>query len=350
MSPWFVQFGSKPLGDIPQHISPNSQSLGLASFPLLVAYVYEESGEKYIPNCEFIFAGFAILGITFGFILNLLDYNNNWALNSRSGKASKQASEEGSWDEKQSMMASDINYEESIESNIKQKENEEDEPSKTKSPLRWLILFLTCLLMLGNYYCFDIPSASKDLLESSLGSTFTETKFALLYSLYSYPNVIIPFFGGVLVDKLGTQRSILIFTCFILAGQILLAIGINSKVWWLMFLGRIVFGLGGENLSVGQSAFVAEWFGSKEVAFAFGINLSCSRLGSVINDQLTPWIAKEFGGVAYSYWFGAIMCIVSLVCAFAMAPVNYSVSKWVKDQQAGMYKKILKITSMVERS
>ena len=43
--------------------------------------------------------------------------------------------------------------------------------------------------------------------------------------------------------------------------------------------GRLIFGLGGECLVVGQSAFISAWFQDKEVAFALGFTLSVSRLG-----------------------------------------------------------------------
>lgn len=38
-----------------------------------------------------------------------------------------------------------------------------------------------------------------------------EFGFNLLYSLYSMPNIIIPFFGGILIDYLGVRQSIIIF-------------------------------------------------------------------------------------------------------------------------------------------
>jgi hypothetical protein len=47
-----------------------------------------------------------------------------------------------------------------------------------------------------------------------------------------------------------------------------------------MLLGRGVFGLGGESISVAQAAVTAEWFRGKELALASGITLSVSRLGS----------------------------------------------------------------------
>jgi len=31
----------------------------------------------------------------------------------------------------------------------------------------------------------------------------SDSKYNLLYSVYSYPNLILPLFGGLMVDKLG---------------------------------------------------------------------------------------------------------------------------------------------------
>ena len=50
----------------------------------------------------------------------------------------------------------------------------------------------------------------------------------------------------------------------------------------------MVNSLGGESMSVGQSAIVSKWFKGKELAFALGLNISVSRLGSVINGATVP--------------------------------------------------------------
>ena len=55
-----------------------------------------------------------------------------------------------------------------------------------------------------------------------------------------------------------------------------------------MLAGRVLFGLGGESMSVAQSAIVSQWFKGKELAMALGLNLSISRLGSVINGIVIP--------------------------------------------------------------
>lgn len=55
-----------------------------------------------------------------------------------------------------------------------------------------------------------------------------------------------------------------------------------------MLAGRVVFGLGGECMSVAQSSIISSWFKGKELNFALGFNLSVSRLGSVLNSNTVP--------------------------------------------------------------
>ena len=53
-----------------------------------------------------------------------------------------------------------------------------------------------------SYFCFDNPNSLSERIsqEMTKGNDF---KYNLLYSVYSYPNVILPLFGGLMVDKLG---------------------------------------------------------------------------------------------------------------------------------------------------
>lgn len=41
--------------------------------------------------------------------------------------------------------------------------------TKSSSSLRWLILLLASLLMLSNYYNYDIPASLKDLIRQNMG-------------------------------------------------------------------------------------------------------------------------------------------------------------------------------------
>jgi MFS family permease len=198
--------------------------------------------------------------------------------------------------------------------------------------VRWLMLALLCASLIGNYYAFDGPTATMTQLSDHFypGGNSTSTdddgassstdpstfqfRYNLLYSVYSWPNVILPFFGGYLCDKLGTRLMLVIFLLFITGGQAVFAMGASldgSTAWYTMWLGRTIFGFGGESLCVAQSALIAGWFAGKELAFALGLNLALGRIGSVINDAVSVQIATNFP-VYYAFWAAFGVCVASL--------------------------------------
>ena len=110
---------------------------------------------------------------------------------------------------------------------------------------RWLVLVHASFFMACNYYCYDIPAA----LYRPLGRAFWfernfEYYFDMLYSIYSVPNIILPLFGGLLIDKVGLYFSLKLFSALLLAGQMIFALGCTISSLPLMLVGRFVFGLG----------------------------------------------------------------------------------------------------------
>lgn len=71
----------------------------------------------------------------------------------------------------------------------------------------------------------------------------------MLYSVYSMPNIILPFFGGMLIDKIGVRKSIIIFSFTLILGQGIVVIGGYTLIYYVMLLGRGVFGMGSESLN-----------------------------------------------------------------------------------------------------
>ena len=68
-----------------------------------------------------------------------------------------------------------------------------------------------------------------------------------------------------------------------LSGQALTTLGcfIDSKA--VVYLGRFVFGLGGENLAVACNTFSSSWFSGTALNMAFGFQLAVVRVGSAIS-------------------------------------------------------------------
>ena len=89
----------------------------------------------------------------------------------------------------------------------------------------------------------------------------TEVQFMNLYAWYSWPNVVLSFIGGFLIDKVfGVRLGASIFSLFLIAGQFVFAAGAFINVHWLCYLGRFIFGIGGESLAVAQNTYTVKWF------------------------------------------------------------------------------------------
>src|SRR5665647_1795793 len=91
--------------------------------------------------------------------------------------------------------------------------------------LRWTALLLISLAMMGNYYIYDSISPLADLLKEQLG--FSDSNIGLLNAIYSFPNIIMVLIGGVIIDKIGTRKSVVIFTILIMIGAFVTAINLS---------------------------------------------------------------------------------------------------------------------------
>jgi MFS family permease len=184
---------------------------------------------------------------------------------------------------------------------------------------RWAVLLLTCGGLFGQFYAFDNPSALNEQMKlymTEKAQTSPEQYayyFNLLYSVYSFPNILLPLVMGLAVDRCGSTALMCLLGACVCFGHLLFASGVNAASWPLMLSGRVLFGIGGESLQVAQNCLLFRWFRGKEVAFALGLNLSIARSGSVLNDVLSPWAASQWG-VAGATWLGVVFCIGSFLC------------------------------------
>ena len=171
-------------------------------------------------------------------------------------------------------------------------ENQITQKPEPHALLRWGILLLISLAMFGNYYIYDSVSPLADLLVKQL--KFTDSDIGLLQGIYSFPNIIMVLIGGVIIDRIGTRISVVIFTLLIMTGAIVTAL--SSQLFY-MAAGRLIFGMGAESMIVAITTIIARWFKGKELSFAFGLNLTVARLGSFLALNSPTW-----GRSLYEYW------------------------------------------------
>ncbi len=161
-------------------------------------------------------------------------------------------------------------------------------PSAKPSPgraYRWLVLLSCAFAMFGNYYVFDALYPVTPLLEKAFG--LTGEQVGLLDTSYNVAALLTLVGGGILVDRLGTARSALLFAFVGAAGSALIATGpslVPSHPWAAMMAGRFVLGVGSECFIVAATTVVGRWFKGKEISFALAVQLLVARLGSYAAD------------------------------------------------------------------
>ena len=169
-------------------------------------------------------------------------------------------------------------------------------------------------VLFGCYFSYDLPAAlhyalAKPFQAESNQAEF-EFKIQLLYSIYSILNVFMPLAIGSILERIGTQNGLLIISGLIVLGQGICTIGIAWESYPIVLAGRIVFGAGGETLSVVQQQLSIFWFQNSNLAFVMAMNVSVARVGSFCNNVVSPFLERVYG-IRASFIAGTVLCLLS---------------------------------------
>jgi MFS family permease len=178
---------------------------------------------------------------------------------------------------------------------------------------RWIALVLASLAMFGNYYAYDALNPVVDLLRAQEGLDYGQV--GRLSTAYNIAALLVLLAGGYVIDRFGARRAIVAFAlvCVLAA-----AVTASAQDYSSLLAGRFLLGLGAEPLIVAVTAVLAKWFKGKELSFAFGLNLSISRLGSASTDWST-----SFASPLYSNWHDPLWLATGVMCAGFGAAVLY---------------------------
>eukprot|EP01012_Entosiphon_sulcatum_P060292 TRINITY_DN8517_c0_g1_i1.p1 TRINITY_DN8517_c0_g1~~TRINITY_DN8517_c0_g1_i1.p1 ORF type:complete len:653 (-),score=115.71 TRINITY_DN8517_c0_g1_i1:40-1956(-) len=176
--------------------------------------------------------------------------------------------------------------------------------------IRAFVLLLSCLINIGPYFTFD--SLGIVQLDVQREYDISSVTFGLLFSVYSFPNIVLPFASGVILDRYGIRRCALGASIIALIGAVLVALSSRALSFPLMMIGRMVYGIGAEMTYVATDIICCAWFKHHGMAFALGTEIAAGRLASYMCFSLNAWVVQQFDYTA-SMWSAVIMCLLSLV-------------------------------------
>jgi MFS family permease len=153
----------------------------------------------------------------------------------------------------------------------------------------WLILATLTLARTTMGFQFQSVAAVGPVLTSE--SIISYTELGVLIGIYLLPGALFAIPGGWFGKRFGDKRVVLTGLAMMTLGGATLAI---SEVYEVMFVGRLVSGLGAVLLNVLVTKMVTDWFAEHRIATAMGVLISSWPLGIAIAlltlSPLESWI------------------------------------------------------------
>jgi MFS family permease len=161
----------------------------------------------------------------------------------------------------------------------------------------WLILATLTLARTTMGFQFQSVAAVGPVLTSE--SIISYTELGVLIGIYLLPGALFAIPGGWFGKRFGDKRVVLTGLAMMTLGGATLAI---SEVYEVMFVGRLVSGLGAVLLNVLVTKMVTDWFAEHRIATAMGVLISSWPLGIAIAlltlSPLESWIGLRLTAIA----------------------------------------------------
>lgn len=211
--------------------------------------------------------------------------------------------------------------------------------------MRWTALVIVAFTMMMGYFITDVMSPLESMLEEAApkGMGWTSTEYGFFSGSYGLINVylLMLFFGGIILDRMGVRFTGILATVLMVVGTGIKFYAIstpslaanttyvNMPIFGfseamvknqvlIAALGYSLFGVGCEICGITVSKVITKWFTGHELALAMGIQVALARLGTAAALMVSPKVAIAFGtngtpSIHTPILFGVILLIIGFL-------------------------------------
>lgn len=205
---------------------------------------------------------------------------------------------------------------------------------------RWTALLIVAFTMMMGYFITDVMSPLEDMLETPVangGFGWSSTEYGFFSGSYGFINVylLMLFFGGLILDKMGVRFTGLMACTLMVAGVFikfyalefvspegttfvnipflgLSDANVKNQVL-LAALGFSIFGVGCEICGITVTKIIAKWFTGHGMALAMGVQVALARLGTAAALGASAPVAHAFNNVASPVLLGGVLLCIGLL-------------------------------------
>jgi MFS family permease len=225
--------------------------------------------------------------------------------------------------------------------------------------LRWTAMFIVAFTMMMGYFLTDVASPLESMLEASApsGMGWTSTEYGFFAGSYGIINVylLMLFFGGLILDRMGIRFTGIMATALMFIGALvkyyaishpalaLTTTYVNMPIFGfshamvknqvlIAALGFSIFGVGCEITGITVSKIITKWFTGHELALAMGIQVALARLGTAAALMFSPKIALAFHNISAPILLGVVLLLVGFLSFFVYCVMDNKFDKQEKSQ------------------
>ena len=206
-------------------------------------------------------------------------------------------------------------------------------------PYRYIILILLCYIQGTTIYAIEMLGGIENTIIQVM--RINATQYNLLFSAFTWPNIILCLIGGIVIDMfLGLSRGFILVTLLSLLGEIIFVVGAFVDNFLVMLTGRFILGSGIGTLLNVINAYQATWFLGKEISFAMSLGTSTCRLAGAIGLIVPQVIYDSFHFISNpnyrlgaSLMVGVLAMILSLICCVMIILLGKRGAKLLEREQ-----------------
>ena len=174
------------------------------------------------------------------------------------------------------------------------------------------------------FFAIELPTGLQKTLLNVID--IDAKQYNLLFSISTWPDVVLSVFGGLLVDRvIGIRVGVLLVAAIGVVGEAIFTIGGFFNSYAVILVGRVVFGCGIGFFKNILFVFMALWFKGKEINLVSSLSTCAVRAGAslgilvpqIFYDHLNFIPSKSFRlGVTFS--LGLLAMLIAAISAIVI--------------------------------
>ena len=199
-------------------------------------------------------------------------------------------------------------------------------------PYRYIILILLCYIQGTTLYAIEKLGGIENTIIQVM--RIDATQYNLLFSAYTWPNIILCLIGGIVIDRfLGLSRGLVLVNLLSLLGEIIFVVGVFIDNFVVMLIGRFILGSGVQLIFSVIHSY-------EEINFAMSLGASVCKLGGAIGLIIPQLIYDGFQFISnpnyrlgVTFMVGVLAMILSLICCVMILLLDKREAKLLEREQ-----------------